>query len=165
MRTIQRSILIVLVASLLVFGSVGGVGSVTAQDVSENPEWGQTLFAELESMVGDYNANADSVDLGPISLGGATNVYVTDGDERATYTIYMDDDHRITDVRQGIDEDAKRKMTVDRATIDRIATADNPAAAFRAAVESGDIVVSGESGQVVEQIKWTVINLLKGLFL
>lgn len=164
MIIIQRSQLFALVAvSLLLVGSVGGVAAQS--ESTENPEWGEELFAEMESMVDDYNTHAESVDLGPVSLAGATNVYVVDGDEQATYTIYMDGDHRITDVQQGTDADAKRKMTTDRATIDRIAGADNPAAAFRSAVDSDDIVISGESGEVVEQIKWTIINVLKGFFL
>jgi hypothetical protein len=164
MSPISRSGFTSLALVLLVL--VGGVGSVTAQNGSQtNPEWGVDLFESMESMVDDYNAHADSVDLGPVSLAGATNVYVTDGDEQATYTIYMDSDHRITDLQQGTDPDAARKMTTSRATIDRIASADNPAAAFRSAVESDDIVINGESGEVVEQIKWTVINVLKGFFL
>lgn len=161
MFTIQRSQLAVLsLAFVVLFGSVGGVAAQ-----SENPEWGQELFTQVESMVDDYNANVDSIDLGPINLAGATNIYVNDGSEQATYTVYMDSDNRIVDVKQGTDEDAKRKITTDRATLQRIASADDPAAEFRTAVENDDIVISGEDDEFVEQLKWAVINFLKGFLL
>ncbi|SEO27689.1 hypothetical protein SAMN04487948_101479 [Halogranum amylolyticum] len=146
MPTIQRSQLAALVLSaLLLVGSIGGVAAQDASADDSDPEWEDTLFTELSSMVDDYNAHAGDVDLGPISLGGATNVYVIDGDERASYTLTMDRNHRITDVQQGTDSD--------------------PAAAFRSAVANGDVVVAGESGQFVEQVKWTVVNVLKGFLL
>ena len=161
MIPIQRSQLAALAVAFVVL--VGATGGVAAQN--ENPAWGDELFEKVESMVDAYNQNADGVDLGPVSLEGATNVYVHHGDETATYTIYMDGDNRITDVKQGTDADAKRKMTMSKATLDAVATADDPAGAFVTAVETDAIVIEGESGEVVEQIKWTVINFAKGFLL
>lgn len=164
MVSIQQSLrpaFVVMFTLAIVFA--GGVGSVSAQ--SSSPDWGDQLFVEMESMVGQYNAHAEHIDLGPVSLAGATNVYVVDGDEQATYTIYMDSDHRITDIQQGTDDDATRRMTVDRATIGDIASADNPAAAFRSAVESGAIVITGEDGHILERVTWVIVNALKGFFL
>lgn len=145
----------VALALLLVFSSVGGVAAQ-----SDNPEWGQELFEEVEGMQDKYNANADEVNL-PVSIAGTMNVYVNDGDEQATYSFTMNADNEITSMQQGLDSDAPRKITTDRAVLQRIADSDNPAAAFRNAVMNDEIVISGEEGQTLEQIKWAVVNFLK----
>lgn len=150
----------VALALLLVFSSVGGVAAQ-----SDNPEWGQELFEEVEGMVGTYNDNIDSVDLGPVSLAGTTNIYVNDGSEQATYAVTMDADNHIENLQQGTDDAAKRKITTDRATLQNIANSPTPAAAFRNAVANDDIVITGENGQIIEQVKWTVLNVLKGFLL
>jgi len=82
-----------------------------------------------------------------------------------TYSLTMDGNNRITDLSDALSEDAKRKITTDRATIEDLATANNPAAAFRDAVANDDIVITGEDGQTVERIKWAVINAFKGFFI
>lgn len=154
---------------------VSSVGSVAAQ--SANPDWAAELETTVDEMIPAYNERAGDVNLGPFSLSGTTNVYVYDDDSdgdgvddgtedrTATFHITMDGDNRITAFETGTSDDAARKLTTDRATLERIANADNPAAAFRSAVANDDIVISGESGHFVEGLKWTVVNLFKGLLL
>ena len=150
---------------------VSSVGSVAAQ--SNEPDWAGELETTVTEMIPAYNERAGDVNLGPLSLSGTTNVYVHDADSdgdgisdgTATFHITMDGDNRITAFERGTSDDATRKLTTDRATLERIANAQNPAAAFRNAVTNDDIVISGESGHFVESLKWTVLNLFKGLFL
>lgn len=153
---------------------VSSAGSVAAQ--SDEPEWAAELEATVDEMLPAYNEHAGDLDLGPLSLSGTTNVYVhdpdsdgdgvDDGDDGlATFHITMDSQNRITAFERGTSDDATRKLTTDRATLERIAAADNPAAAFRSAVANDDIVIAGEDGHFVESLKWTIVNAFKGLFL
>jgi len=141
------------------------VGAMTGSAVAQSGADDAGLYDSLEEMVPLYNDNADSVDLGPISLAGTSNIYIEDGDSVVTYSLTMDGNNRITDLSDALSEDAKRKITTDRATIEDLATANNPAAAFRDAVANDDIVITGEDGQTVERIKWAVINAFKGFFI
>jgi len=136
-------------------------GSAVAQSGSDDVG----LYESLEEMVPVYNENADSVDLGPVNLAGTSNIYIQDGDSVITYSIVMDSQNRITALNDSPGADAKRKITTDRATIESLTAADNPAAAFRNAVANDDIVITGEDGQTVERIKWAVINAFKGFFI
>jgi len=150
---------LVLVVVMLAIGAV--TGGAVAQSSGEDAD----LYESLEEMVPTYNENADSVDLGPVSIAGTSNIYIEDGDSVVTYSMTIDDQNRITDLSESPDDDAVRKITTDRETIERLTTADNPARAFRDAVANDDIVITGEDGQTVEQIKWAVINAFKGFFL
>lgn len=152
-------------ATLAVVGLLlaSSAGSVAAQNAE--PAWAADLETAVEDMLPAYNERAGDVDLGPLSLAGTTNVYVSDGDAVATFRVTMDGDNKITAFERGTNADATRKLTTDRATLERIAAAENPAAAFRTALANDDIVVSGEQGHFVEGLKWTVVNLFKGLFL
>ncbi|WP_233203874.1 hypothetical protein [Halegenticoccus soli] len=117
-------------------------------------------------MVGLYNANVASADLGVAGEQLAdrrVNLYVRGSGGTAAYSFYVDEDNRISDLRDGRHPDADLKMTTDRATVRGIAGADDPSAAFRRAVARGDVVVGGERGRIVERVKWTVINAAKGL--
>lgn len=152
-----RTPVLLMVAVLLVSALAGGA---VAQSDGEDD-----LYAMVEDMVPTYNENADAIDLGPVNLAGTTNIYVEDGGEERVYSVTMDDRNRITDLDDSRSEDAVRKITTDRATLEGIAAADNPAAAFRSAVANDDIVISGEDGQFIEGVKWAVVNLFKGLLL
>ncbi|ATW88635.1 hypothetical protein halTADL_1882 [Halohasta litchfieldiae] len=151
-------ILSMLMVAVLLASAV--TGSAAAQSAS-----GDDLYESLEEMVPLYNDNADSVDLGPVSIAGTSNIYIQDGESVVTYSMTMDKQNRITDLADTPSEDAKRKITTDRATIEQITTASNPAVAFRDAVANDDIVITGEDGQTVEKIKWAVINAFKGFFI
>lgn len=159
------------VAALLVSSSIG---SVAAQATGE-PEWASELESNVNEMIPAYNERAGEINLGPLSLSGTTNVYVhdadsdgdgvSDGEDLATFQITMDSQNRITNFERGTSDDAARKLTTDRATLEGIANANNPAAAFRNAIADDKIVISGEGGHFVESLKWTIVNAFKGLFL
>lgn len=125
----------------------------------------EETFEQLESMVEPYNENVGDADMGPLNLAGTNNLYIEDGDSTLTYTIVVNDDNRITAVEDSGSDDAVRKITTDRATYDAVTSADDPAAAFRDAVADDEIRISGEDGELIEGLKWAVINVLKGFLL
>lgn len=154
-----KRVLVLAVAAVLAVSAV--TGGVAAQSDGGDGD----LYESMEEMVPVYNENADSIDLGPVNLAGTSNVYIQDGDSTTTLSITMDGQNRITELNDSTSPDAKRKITTDRETIEEITSADNPAAAFRTAVKNDEIVISGEDGHVVEQVKWLVVNAIKGIFL
>lgn len=151
---VTRMIFTVTVALLL-------TTALTGTAVAQTETSSDSLYQDLENMVPTYNENIDDVDLGPVNLAGASNIYIQDGDSVVTYSVTMDSQNHITDLSDSPDENAVRKITTDRATLERIVAADNPAAAFRDALVDDDIVITGENGQILEGLKWMVINALK----
>lgn len=149
-----------LVMAVLILLVSAAAGSAVAQSDDD-----AGLYESLEEMVPVYNENADSVDLGPVSLAGTSNIYIEDGASVVTYSMTMDEDNEITALDASPNGDAKRKITTDRATIEELTAATNPAAAFRDAVANDDIVITGEDGQTIERAKWAVINVFKGFFI
>lgn len=147
------------ILSLFLVTSVVAGGAVAQAESDDEP------FASLEEMVPTYNANIGNVSLGPVSLGGTSNIYIEDGATTHTYSVTMDKQNRITNLADTPDEDAVRRITTDAATLDTITSATNPAAAFRTAVTNDDIVITGEKGKPLEQLKWGVVNALKGFLL
>lgn len=161
--TLTRVSALFVACLLLVSPLAGGALAQSQEDSADDEE--DDLFTSLESMVPVYNENADSVDLGPVNLAGTSNVYIEDNGSVRAYAVTMNADNEITNLSRGHSDDAVRKITTDRDTIERIASADDPAAAFRDAVAEDDIVIAGERGHPVESVKWAVVNVLKGLFL
>ena len=153
-----RGLQLLVIVGLLVSAAAGGA-------VAQSDSGDADLYESLEDMVPLYNENADSVNLGPVSIAGTNNIYIDDGDSVVTYSLVINDQNRITALNDSPSEDAKRKITTDRATIEELTTASNPALAFRDAVANDDIVITGEDGQVIERVKWTVINAFKGFFI
>ena len=153
-----RSLQVLIVVGLL-------VSAVTGSAVAQSASGDAGLYESLEDMVPLYNENADSVNLGPVSIAGTNNIYIEDGDSVVTYSMVINDQNRITALNDSPSEDAKRKITTDRAMIEELTTASNPALAFRDGVANDDIVITGEDGQVVERVKWAVINAFKGFFI
>jgi hypothetical protein len=152
----------VALALLLVFSSVGGVAAQTS-----NSEWSQQIVDDTISAMDTYNANIDNVDLGPVSLTGYSNVYITDTStgEVAEFHIEMDERNHLIGAYWETNTEATRKITTDRETYNTVINADNPAAAFRNAIADDKIVISGDNGNIVEGVKWRIINLLKGFVL
>jgi hypothetical protein len=140
----------------------------TGAFAQSDPAWEGEVYEAVSEMVPTYNERVSEVDLGIAGdqlADRRVNVYVEDGDATAVYSFRTDADNRIEDFRRGAHPDARLRVTTSRATVVGVARADNPAAAFRAAVAGGDIVVTGERGHPVEQVKWTVINALRSVFL
>jgi len=162
----MRRIPLILVVAVLLAGALAGVAVAQSDDgAAAQAADGDGLYESLEEMVPTYNENADSLDLGPVNLAGTSNIYIQDGSSEVTYSVTMDRQNRITDLDDSRSEDARRKITTDRETVEELVAADNPAAAFRNAVANDDIVITGEAGKPVERVKWTVINAFKGFFI
>jgi len=162
----MRRIPLILAVAVLLAGALAGA-AVAQSDAgaAAQTDDGDDLYESLEEMVPTYNENADSLDLGPVNLAGTSNIYIQDGSSEVTYSVTMDRQNRITDLDDSRSEDARRKITTDRETVEELVAADNPAAAFRNAVANDDIVITGEAGKPVERVKWTVINAFKGFFI
>ncbi len=168
----------VLVLAVVVVAAGVAPGAASAQD---DPAWSDALFADLESMSETYNANVDDAKTdmdGPTRTvynqlnGRVVNVYLHGTD--VVYSFQMTTDGRITDLQQSRRDDARLAMYLTRDTAERLTGADAPVDAFVEAVQTGrfvgnggdrtvrGVVIRGESGHVVEQAKWTGINLAKG---
>jgi len=155
------------VASLLVVSVA--VAPVAAQ--SDRPSWSGEVFTQLETGFGLYNEASGGLDLGPLAgqiENKRVNIYVSDGGETAVYSFRMTGDGTVVDLRESAHGDATLRMETDRATIATIADSnggDQAANRFADAVRSDDIVIRGERGNVVAQVTWGVLNVLKGLLL
>jgi hypothetical protein len=154
--------LTVLVAVLLV---VSVASPVVAQS---DDQWKSDLFAQFESHADLFNDNIDNVSLGVAGdqlADHRVNLYVADGDDELVMSFYMDSNNHITDLRMEAHPDASLKMETDRGTVESILASQTPASDFRDAVADDRIVISGERGHLVEQVKWIVVNLVKSFLL
>lgn len=153
-RQMLRRVLLLAVAMTL-------VASPVAAQAADQPDWAEEAYDDSKSMVSEYNERVDSETLGPASgqlKDEVVNLHVTaaDGSE-ATFAFEMNDEHEIEDLQQGTRDDATLKMTTDRATYQRIASAENPASEFRSAVRGDDVKISGIGA--VNGVKWGAINV------
>jgi len=134
---------------------------------TDAPAWEDEAYETVSEMVPKYNERVSEVDLGIAGdqlADRRANVYIEDGDQTAVYSFYMDEQNRIRELQRGAHPDAQLKITTTRDVLEAVASADDPAAAFREAVRSDEIRIAGERGHPVEQAKWTVVNAIKGLF-
>jgi uncharacterized Zn-binding protein involved in type VI secretion len=130
------------------------------------PEWASSLYERLSSYTDDYNARVGSVDLGPVAgqlASESVNLFVDTEDGTASFSFRTDATNRIETFERGDRDDATLRMETDRATVDRIADAESPVAAFRQAVADGDIRIHGLGP--VNAVKWTILNGVKGFLL
>jgi len=134
---------------------------------TDAPEWEDEAYETVSEMIPKYNERVSEIDLGIAGdqlADRRANVYIEDGDQTAVYSFYMDEANRIQDLQRGAHPDAQLKITTTRDVLEAVASADDPAAAFRVAVRNDEIRIAGERGHPVEQVKWTVVNTVKGLF-
>lgn len=125
---------------LVLFLLGGGVaGGQTAE-----PTWSEELFVGLQSWSVSYNEQvADVRFLGKSLVRGervALRVVDSDG-SAAVYSFGTDREARIVDLRRGESGDATLRLTTEKAVIDRIVAAENPARALESALLSGRIGV------------------------
>ena len=142
------------------------VAPVAAQ--SDRPSWSGEVFAQLETGFDLYNDASGGLDLGPLAgqiENKRVNLYVSDDGETAVYSFRMTGDGTVVDLRESAHDDATLRMETDRETMSNIADADGgdrAASRFADAVRTDDIVIKGERGNVVAQVTWGVLNVLKG---
>ena len=142
------------------------VAPVAAQ--SDRPSWSGEVFAQLETGFDLYNDASGGLDLGPLAgqiENKRVNLYVSDDGETAVYSFRMTGDGTVDDLRESAHVDSTLRMETDRETMSNIADADGgdrAASRFADAVRTDDIVIKGERGNVVAQVTWGVLNVLKG---
>jgi uncharacterized Zn-binding protein involved in type VI secretion len=130
------------------------------------PEWARSLYERLSTYTDDYNARVQSADLGPIEgqiAAETVNLFVDTEEGTASFSFRTDAATRVKAFERGDRDDATLRMETDRATVDRIADAESPVAAFRQAVADGDIRIHGLGP--VNAVKWTILNGVKGFFM
>lgn len=167
---LNRFVSLVLAALL-----VSSVGAAPAS-AQEQPDWAQEAYDEFAGQVQLFNELVGEVDLGPAGdrlADRSVNVYVDGDDGTAVFSFAMDERNRITDLRQSARDDADLEVRTDRRTVERIASAENPAAAFRDAYQNGDISINTTGGftgaltggpsKIVDWAFWTAAGVFKGL--
>ena len=163
-----------IVSAVFVALLVASVG-VAPTSAQAGPAWAQDAYDRFADRAPTFNEMVDGVDLGPAGdrlAGRSANVYVESDDGAAVFSFAMDEDNHVTDLRPEARDDADLEVRTDRATVEAIATADNPAGAFRDAYKGGDIAIGTTGGfteavsdgpsTVVDWAFWTVADTLKG---
>lgn len=164
MISISNTFRCLLAVAIVVASASMVVGPAVAQ--SDQPDWADELYSDLQPMVGVYNAEVDASDAGIAGdqlKGETVNLVVTAANgSQASASFRMDSELKIRDLAQGTRDDATMKMTTDRATMERIIESETPASSFQNALQNGDITIDGLG--TVNAVKWVVINLLAGIF-
>ena len=167
--------LIVGLVAVLVATTLGTGTALAAEDgESESGEVSGDDLTDVDKvrkMAASYNRHADEVSLGPATnqlANNVVNLYVTDAssDETVVFSFRMGADKNITNVAEGESPDANLKMETSMSTVEEIANADAPAAAFRDAYASDDINIEPTGlgkGGVVKWTFWTAADQLKGI--
>jgi hypothetical protein len=150
---------------ITVFVVLGLTLAATPALAQSQPAWSNEMYEKMSPMVEKYNAKINADDLGIAAgqlKGEKVNLVVTDTDgSQATASFRMDDGLKMRDLQQGERDDATLKMSTDRATMERIISANNPAVTFQNAVVSGDISIDGIGA--TNAVKWTAINVASGI--
>jgi hypothetical protein len=144
-------------------GVADGGRSVGRPVESPDATFGGRFYLRVSSVAGAYNEERPELGLaGGLVTGSVVNFHVTTADgETAVFSFRLTEDNRIEDLRAGPRSDADIRMTTDKATFDRIATAESPGAAFREALASREIRIGGRGP--VSAVFWGVVNLLRTL--
>jgi len=147
--------------ALLLAVAVALVASPVTAQATDQPDWAESAYENSSSMVDSYNDAVSASDLGPAAdqlKGEVVNLRV-EGDDgsTATFSFEVTDDHRIEGLQQGTRDDATLKMTVEKDAYERITSAEDPSAAFKSALRSGDVGISGIGA--VNGVKWGAINV------
>lgn len=140
-----------------------GGQSVGSPVESPDATFGGRFYLRVSSVATAYNEEGPELGLaGGLVTGSVVNFHVTAADgETAVFSFRLTEDNRIEDLRAGARSDADIRMRTDKATFDRIATAESPGAAFREALASREIRIGGRGP--VSGVFWGVVNLLRSL--
>ena len=157
---VALAVVLLVVAPLSAGTALGQSAAADAPDVEK-----------VRQMAEKYNERADEVNLGPASsqlTNNVVNLHVADesSGETHVYSFRMDGQKRITDIAEGENPDANLRLETTMATVEAIAAADNPAAAFRDAYATDDISIEPTGfakGGLVKWTFWTATDGLKSL--
>jgi hypothetical protein len=134
-------------------GTAGGIvaGSVDTQGDSlgrplSSPDttFDGAFYGRVTSFAEAYNERQPDLGAaGDFARGEVVNLHVVaPGGEEGVVSFHLTDDNRIRNLRAGPREDATIRIEMEKATFDRIATADDPGAAFERNLEDGEISVT-----------------------
>jgi hypothetical protein len=139
-RRVRTGIVLPVLLVAVLLGAGGGSGQ------AEQPEWGDDLLAELDGWADEYNVAAGT---GKVEFPGhwlvrdqRVNLYVeaADGSE-AVYSFTTDERLRVAELEQGERDDATLHVRTTKATLERVASEADRAAAVRRALVSREIRV------------------------
>ncbi len=150
-------------------GGVVATGLQSQGDDLERPldttdrRFDQAFYQRVAQFVVAYNQEQPTLGVASgVARGNVVNLYIRGADgAEAVVSFRLTEDNRIENLRVGARADAKIRMEMDEETFDRLAAADRPGAAFKRALDSGEVRISGRglfSGAV-----WRVLNLLRPL--
>lgn len=128
------------------------------------PSWAESLFEQLVGVVPDANEAIAQADLGIAGDQLArerANLHVTHDGAEAVFSFRTDADGRIREFAWGPRDDARLRIETDRATLDRLAAADDPVDAGWRAVRDGDVEIAGIGR--FQAVKWTLFNGLRAV--
>jgi len=126
---------------LLLSGSIAVVGSGQATQ----PEWEDALFNDMKDAAGEYNSQADSGKVWAherwLIQDAKINLYVRSDTSTAVYSFRIDEQMRITDLRQTKYDNPTYQVITSKETADEIIAADNTHAAIRGNIRTRQIRV------------------------
>jgi hypothetical protein len=140
--TDRRGPTLVLLVVLVVALAVGG--GAAQSDGTPPPEWADETFERLSDAVEAYNArDGDPGFLEEWLLRDARiNLYVSDDDgARAVYSLRLDDDARVTELRRGPIDDPTLRVTTGKRVVDDLGTEADVETAVARGIRSGRIRV------------------------
>lgn len=129
--------------AVLVLASAVGTGGAQPNGAA-SPEWSEEVFDRLEDAVEAYNARGEEPGLleGWFLRDARVNLHVSDeGGSRAVYSLRLDGDARVTDLRRGPIEDPTLRVETMRTAVEQLSTADDVEAEIRRGLGDGRIRV------------------------
>lgn len=128
---------------VLVVALVVGGGAAQSEG-TPSPEWADETFERLSDAVEAYNARDGDPGFleGWLLSNARINLYVSDDDgARAVYSLRLDDEARVTELRRGPLEDPTLRVMTRKRIVDDLGTADDVETAVARDIRSGRIRV------------------------
>ena len=119
------------------------LGGGVAVGQTEQPPWSGELLHDFREWSVDYNDDPEAVGFTGKSLlrNEVVNLYVRGEAGVAKYSFTTDSRVRVTELREGLRDDATVRVTTERTVVEDLTTEDRPVAALGSAFLSGDIHV------------------------
>lgn len=132
---------------------IGGGSTAT------EPPWVATLFDQLSSYVDAINEDLRGRSLGVAGRqlrGERVDLHVDTESGQAAFSFRTTADGTISEFARGTRDDATARMDTDGATVDRLAAADDPIAAFQRAYADGHVTITGIGP--INTVEWWLVD-------
>lgn len=157
--------------TLLCIALLLGVTVSPAAAQLNQPDWSDDMYTEFNAALLAYNENVGSSGVFDTWMlaNRMVNFEVTDTDgQTATFSFETDEDLRISELRQGVRDDATLTMKTDRATMNDILDSSNPAQELKTAIKNRAITmhghgVRGEAEILIASMIIGIANFFSGL--